>query len=197
MLDALKVLCKGEANVDACTLKGFYEALHALDITASAVLIFAGTLTIAAAHTIHSNRPAEVRAYEEDAARKKAAAEEADASRKFAAWVLLLSLVAAGLCLRVAQISYPFHGYVHIDVPKATADFSEEFKQLEYEVWLRTWLFWLATLLSAVAVVIAVWRTLYEYLHPKWAAWLFFPLSVIGGGYWIYETARRIHDLWR
>jgi lysylphosphatidylglycerol synthetase-like protein (DUF2156 family) len=160
--DTLHGLCKNEPR---CILEGFYGALHALDITASAVLIFAGTLIVAAAHAAH---------------RPQVTADE----RRWALIVMLLSLVAAGLCLRIAQISYPFHGYV----TKAQPDpYAEEFTQLDKEVWLRTLLFWIATGLSALAVVIPIGRALHELL-PKWHVGIIIGGLMLGVALWIGES---------
>lgn len=152
--DTLHGLCKNEPH---CILDGFYGALNALDLTASAVLIFAGTLIVAAAHAAH--RPGVT-----------------NEERKWALIVMLLSLVAAGLCLRVAQISYPFHGFVV--GPQENQNYDLEFKHLDYEVWLRTCLFWAATLLSVAAVVIPLVRSPFE-IFSRGAAWLFVAVVIV------------------
>jgi hypothetical protein len=115
-------------------LKAFYHALNALDTTASALLIFNGILVAAASFAADRTRD----------------------NKLLWAWVIvviLIALIAAGLCLRVAHISYPF--YDKVVATSGRVDFTKEFEELNKEVALRTWLFQNAWRLSIIAVVMS------------------------------------------
>jgi hypothetical protein len=119
-------------------LRAYYEALNALDTTASALLIFNGVLVTAATF----------------------AAERMRVNRTLwlvAMLVIIIALVAAGLCLRVAHISYPFLDKVLVTSRTHPAlDFSQEFVALNAEVALRTCLFQSAWWLSIGAVALSI-----------------------------------------
>lgn len=124
-------------------LRALYEALNALDTTASALLIFNSVLFAAAAF----------------------AADKMD-DKLLRGWVILMiliALVAAGMCLRVAHISYPFYDKVVITSGSPRGlDFSEELKALQDEVSFRTWLFQNAWYLSVIAVVMSCAAIVYR-----------------------------------
>jgi hypothetical protein len=167
-----KILPDGlDAKSVAEVMKAMYEALHALDITSSALLIFNGVLITAAAF----------------------AAEKPFLPRVLHWWaiiVILVGLVASALCLRVTHISYPFYGKVEIvsgtkkvgtvQAPGAAAesnvivDFREEFIELDHEIALRTCYFQIAWWLSRILVwgsVLAILLGMIEHrLWPRAAA---------------------------
>jgi hypothetical protein len=123
-------------------LKAFYEALNALDATSSALLIFNGVVITAAAF----------------AAEKEAIAKVLSGwLRTWMIAVIIIGLVASGLCLRVTHISYPFLGKVTTtSLLPPQVDFTAEFAALSHEVALRTCLFQLAWWLSMFAVAVTV-----------------------------------------
>jgi hypothetical protein len=130
-------------------LKAFYEALHALDTTASALLIFNGVLVAAASFAADRTRDDKI----------------------LWPWVIvmiLIALVAAGLCLRVAHISYPF--YDKVVITSGHVDFTKEFEALDYEVVLRTCLFRTAWWLSIIAVVMSFLAIAYRFVTDLIAA---------------------------
>jgi hypothetical protein len=147
MLKVLLKLYTGNENTAVSTLnqdqlidilKAFYEALHALDITSSALLIFNGVVITAAAF----------------------AAEKAGIAKVLCGWlrawliaVIIIGLVASGLCLWVTRISYAFYGKVAIT---PNLDFTQEFAALDYEVALRTCLFQIAWGFSMAAVAVSI-----------------------------------------
>jgi hypothetical protein len=136
-------------------MKAMYEALHALDITSSAILIFNGVVITAAAF----------------------AAEKDYIPRLLRCWaiiVIVLGLIASGLCMRVTHISYAFYGKVDIQksaipcTPNAATEsqssaaskpeinFKEEFAALDREITRRTWYFWGAWWISMFIVVASI-----------------------------------------
>lgn len=130
-------------------IRAFYEALNALDTTASALLIFNGVLFAAAAF----------------------AAERTKVDKLLRVWVIIMilfALVAAGMCLRVAHISYPFYDKVVITsgTPRGL-DFTNEFAALEYEVALRTCLFQTAWWLSIIGVVMSCAAIVYQVVTER------------------------------
>lgn len=164
-----EILCKlyvehaqpkiGAANLDIEAAKdimrAMYEALHALDITSSALLIFNGVVITAAAF----------------------AAEKAFIPRLLRCWaiiVIVLGLIASGLCMRVTHISYAFYGKVEIRksampcppnaatasdsnaATKPEINFGKEFAELDREITKRTWYFWVAWWLSIFIVVASI-----------------------------------------
>lgn len=171
MYETLQLMCSGDKP---CILKGFYDALAALDVTASAVLIFDGILVVAAASAAH-----------------RQGVVKNEQQRAYA--VLILALLAAGFCLRVSQVSYPFHGYITTDQAGAL-DYLKEFKQLDYEVKLRTILFWIATGFSTAAVAIPALSLPFEFL-PKWAARLLATIVAILLVAWIVEFVCTLYQM--
>jgi hypothetical protein len=127
-------------------LKAFYEALNALDTTASALLIFNGVLFAAASFAADRMRDDKF-------------------LRRWVIAMLVIALVAAGMCLRVAHISYPFIDKVVIT--SGGLDFAEEFEALDYEVALRTCLFQMAWLLSIIAVGMSCVAIVYRVVTEK------------------------------
>jgi hypothetical protein len=151
MYEKLKILYSGDASIISkeaamAILDRFYGALTALDLTASALLLFDGILIAAAAFA--ADRAGVTRA-----------------ERVGALFVIFIALVAAGFSLRVTHISYPFFGEVVI-MPGTSygLDFSKEFERLDYEVTLRTMLFQIAWWLSVVAVAIPMLSILGAFL---------------------------------
>jgi hypothetical protein len=141
-------------------LGAFYEALHALDITSSALLIFNGVLITAAAFAAERVRPAAV--------------PQTIANTVLRIWivaVIVIGLIASALCLRVTHISYPFYGKVVAvtdSAGKVIVDFSKEFAKLDYEVALRTCLFQAAWWLSMIAVGVSVVVILYAVVENRY-----------------------------
>jgi len=144
-------------------IRALYEALHALDITSSALLIFNGVVITAAAFAAEKEKIPPL-------------------LRCWAIVVIVLGLVASGLCLRVTHISYPFYGKVQIEQPatvlppnaataaechagikpRSDVNFKEEFAKLDREIALRTCIFqvawWLSMFIVVASILVIAWE---------------------------------------
>jgi hypothetical protein len=122
---------------DAVDLKEcFYSNLTILDAKASALLYFDGILIAVASFTVQQGGVFETQ-------------------QLIPLIVIITALVAAGLCLFVAQISYPFLGKVTITAGRpSTLDYNREIDALHRAVDWRTGLYRLAWALSLIAVAL-------------------------------------------
>ncbi|HEV8721568.1 MAG TPA: hypothetical protein VGW77_13120 [Candidatus Binatia bacterium] len=117
--------------------KHFYSNLTTLDSKASALMAFDGILIAAATFAFPT------------------------AFSDLWRWVLLavivIALIAAGFCLGVAQVSYPFLGKVMITSrpPRAALDFAEELNALDVAVQRRTSFYRTAWRLSFGTVIVS------------------------------------------
>jgi hypothetical protein len=126
-------------------LEALYGALNALDTTASALLIFNSVLFAAAAFAADKMNDRLL--------------------RRWVILMILIALLAAGMCLRVAHISYPFyHEVIITSGPPQGLDFTREFKALQEEVDYRTCLFQTAWYLSVIAVGMSCLAIIYRVL---------------------------------
>lgn len=122
----------------------FYNTLTTLDSKASALMAFDGILIAAATFAVPT-------AF-------------SDLWRWMLFAVIVVALIAAGFCLGVAKVSYPFLGKVRIASGAARAlDFSEELSALDIAVKRRTTFYRIAwslsfgtVILSPIAFVIAL-----------------------------------------
>jgi hypothetical protein len=124
----------GSAPSDMETVKWLYDILTILDAKAGALLAFDG-LMLAAEALMYDKL-----------------AEKAEWLHRFSLILIIVTLVAALLCLYVAQMSYDFLGNI---VP-GTNDNSEEIAQLEKTAEVRTVRLGLAWGLSMIAVIIFI-----------------------------------------
>jgi hypothetical protein len=121
---------------NATTIKeAFYSNLTVLDSKASALMTFDGILVAVASLTLQDGGVLEGQ------------------------WppllVIIMTLLAAGLCLFVAQISYPFLGKVTtVKGTPSKLDFSKELESLHRAVDWRTGLYRFAWLLSVLATAL-------------------------------------------
>jgi len=117
-----------------CVKKNLYENLTILDSKASALMAFDGILIAAATFAFPT-------AF-------------SDLWRGTLFGVIVIALVAAGFCLGVAQVSYPFLDKVRITPgPPRGLDFSEELNALDVAVQRRTCFYRSAWRLSLLAVI--------------------------------------------
>jgi hypothetical protein len=111
----------------------FYSNLTVLDTKASALMAFDGILVAVASFTVQDGGVLE--------------------GQRLPLYVIIMTLIAAGLCLFVAQISYPFLGKVIIKpgIP-LTLDYTNEINALHSAVDWRTCFYRIAWLLSVLAI---------------------------------------------
>ncbi|HEY7218602.1 MAG TPA: hypothetical protein VH985_09430 [Candidatus Binatia bacterium] len=104
-----------------------------LDTKASALMAFDGILVAVASFTVQDGGVLE--------------------GQRLPLYVIIMTLIAAGLCLFVAQISYPFLGKVIIKpgIP-LTLDYTNEINALHSAVDWRTCFYRIAWLLSVLAI---------------------------------------------
>jgi len=121
------------------TLQFLYDALTILDRKAAALMTFDGILIAAAAFAVE----------------KGGIIQTHKVLRSSVVSIIVLSLIAAALCLVIARIGYPFLHFV-IQNPDKSLDFTKEFAGLSSAVTQRTYYYQLAWLLSIVAVGLAV-----------------------------------------
>jgi len=114
--------------------EAFYGNLTVLDTKASALMTFDGILIAVASFTVQQGG-----VFEDEPL--------------LALIVIITALIASGLCLFVAQISYPFFGKVIINPPQ-TLDFTAEIKALHGAVDWRTVFYRSAWWLSLLAIVL-------------------------------------------
>jgi DMSO/TMAO reductase YedYZ heme-binding membrane subunit len=138
-------------------LERLYSDLGALDRTAAALLTFDALLITASVFATQGGNPANI-----------------NIRRRLALVVICVALVSAGLCLWVAQISYPFWDKVAITHGGTGLDFVKEFEALDGEIRLRTTLYRIAWTLSSLIVVVLFlyfsW-TLYKDLKEFMGRW--------------------------
>lgn len=114
----------------------FYSNLTTLDSKASALMAFDGILIAAATFAFPT-------AF-------------SDLWRWILLAVIVIALIAAGFCLGVAQVSYPFLGKVRTTLgPPRALDFSEELNALDLAVQRRTGFYQVAWRLSFGTVILA------------------------------------------
>ncbi len=119
-------------NAEA-TKKYLYDDLTVLDSKASALMAFDGILIAAASFTVEKGGVC-------------------DTLRVIPLIVIIMALVAAGLCLLVAQVSYPFLGKVVMTPGRL--DYSKELDALDGAVIWRTRFYQAAWWLSLIAVAL-------------------------------------------
>jgi hypothetical protein len=111
----------------------FYSNLTVLDTKASALMAFDGILVAVASFTLQDGGVL--------------------AGQLLPLFVIIITLIAAGLCLFVAQISYPFLGKVIIKPGSSVSlDYTNELNALHGAVDWRTCFYRIAWLLSILAI---------------------------------------------
>jgi hypothetical protein len=114
----------------------FYNNLTVLDTKASALMAFNGILIAVASFTVQAGGVFEKQPV-------------------VPLIVIITALIAAGLCLFVAQISYPFLGKVVIKSGTPNGlDYSAEINSLHGAVDRRTWYYRIAWWLSLLAIAL-------------------------------------------